>query len=80
MAGHRVFPSRTPRNDKKLGYRIDQGAVTEDGKYNLVIQENGAAHGETLALVTVSPEDSTEDVGMRLAELVKANGHTIDDE
>ena len=54
--------------------------MTKDGKYNLVIQENGVAHGETLVSITVSPEDSAEEAGTRLVEAAKANGHTVDDE
>jgi len=62
-----------------MGYRFDQGATTKDGDYNLAIQENGVAHGETLASITVSPEDSAEDAGKKLVEAAKANAHTVDD-
>ena len=79
-SGQRVFPSRTPLNDKKLRFRVDQGATTKDGRYNLVIQENGVSHGDTLTSVTVTQEDTTETAGQKLLEAAQANGHTVDDE
>lgn len=60
-----------------MGFRIDQGANTTDGKYTLVIQQNGVPHSETLAYTTVDPNDSGEDVAKRLAAAAKANGHKV---
>jgi hypothetical protein len=76
-AGQRVFPSRTGRNDKEIRFRIDQGASQRNGSYNLVIQENGVAHGETLASTTVHPDDTGDDVVTRLALSAEANGHKV---
>lgn len=45
-AGHRLHPSRTPKNDKKSGFRLDQGHVHDkDGtKYDIVLQPNAEAN------------------------------------
>lgn len=37
--GQRLFPSRTPKNDSSLNFRLDKGADV-DGKYELVLQAN----------------------------------------
>jgi hypothetical protein len=37
--GHRLFPSRTPRNDTSHNSRIDKGADV-DGKPELIVQAN----------------------------------------
>lgn len=44
-AGRRLYPSRTPQNDKQSGFRIDQGHVhNEEGtKYDIVLQPNAEA-------------------------------------
>src|SRR5882762_7705635 len=57
----------------KVGFRIDQGAMHGDGSYNLVIQQNGVAHGETLASTTVGPNDTGEDVAVKLSLPAETN-------
>ena len=76
-AGQRVFPSRTGRNDEDVGFRIDQGAMRADGSYNLVIQQNGVPHGETLASTVVAPNDTGDDVAARLSLSAETNGHKV---
>jgi hypothetical protein len=78
-SGQRVFPSRTNKGDSSVGYRIDQGAMQQGGSYNLVVQQNGVAHGETLAWTTVNPDDTGEDVASRLSLSAEENGHKVDD-
>jgi hypothetical protein len=74
--GHRLFPPRFARNDEKHRYRIDQGEFFPDGRYRIVVQKNGKAHGDTLAATTV---DTKVDVGMdvldRLSSDAKARGY-----
>jgi hypothetical protein len=76
-AGQRVFPSRTGRNDEDVGFRIDQFAMQGDGSYKLVIQQNGVAHGETLASTIIGPNDTGNDVAARLSLSAEANGHKV---
>jgi hypothetical protein len=79
-AGHRIFPSKTPRNDDTIGFRIDQGAMQKDGTYKVTIQQNGVPHGKTLASTTVDlTVDSGRDVFNRLITDAKANGHKVDE-
>jgi hypothetical protein len=41
-AGRRLYPSRTPKNDKQTGFRVDQGRVhdKEGTTYDIVLQPN----------------------------------------
>ncbi|KIW58919.1 hypothetical protein PV05_03412 [Exophiala xenobiotica] len=62
-AGHRLFPSRTPKHDEDTGARVDQGlkhsknGTQSDDTYNIHIQANNqgpASHGN-LFTVEVRP-------------------------
>jgi len=74
--GSRVFPPRFKKNDEKFGYRIEQGYFFKDGRFVLVTQENGRAHGPTLAATVVDPKaDQGEDVVDRLVMDAKEQGY-----
>lgn len=75
--GHRIMPSRTPKNDEDWEYRLDQGRYdTETKTYDIVIQKNGVPHGKVLASTTVNPAvDTPEEVAERLEVDCKARGY-----
>lgn len=68
--GQRLFPSRTPKNDSDLNFRIDKGADV-GGKPELVLQANRNAKDkkvkeaaqqdshQILAKAVVDPKDNT---------------------
>ena len=67
--GHRLWPSRTSKNDQKYNFRVDQGATLADGKQQMIIQANKNAENagvkesaqkdshRVVAMVTVDPEN-----------------------
>lgn len=67
--GRRIAPAQVGKQDDRFKFRIDQGAVLEDGTYTLVMQQNGVPHGKALAKITVDPStDTADDVSDRLVD------------
>jgi hypothetical protein len=85
-AGHRLFPSRTPKKDAALRARLDQGEkLPKNGKegedepsdkYNVNVQANnqGPASHAKLFTIQVSPNNTEEEVEAKLINEAKAKG------
>jgi hypothetical protein len=74
--GRRLFPPATQKNDKKYGYRADQGEFYADGRFGVAIQKNGRPHGNCLASTIVDPKvDRGADVIGRLIIDAKRRGY-----
>jgi hypothetical protein len=46
--GHRLFPSRTPKQDAAYNYRADKGADIGNGKFEVIIQANKNAENKAV--------------------------------
>ena len=74
--GHRMFPSKVEKHDKRLGYRVDQGEWLKDGTFGVVVQKNGQPHGKAIAKTIVNPTvDKGEDVVDRLKRDAERQGY-----
>jgi hypothetical protein len=74
--GCRVFPPKVAKHDKRLGYRVEQGAYLKNGTFGVVVQKNGRPHGKVLAKAIVDPRvDKGEDVVDRLLKDAEKRGH-----
>ena len=85
-AGHRLYPSRTPKNDAALKARLDQGEKLSKNEnedkdepgdvYNVNVQANnqGTASHQKLFTVEVSPTDTREEFTAKLTNAATAKG------
>ena len=79
-AGHRLFPSRSSKNDEDQKLRLDQGPQHSDDedKFNVNIQANdqGQASHKKLISLTVSKSEKLEpeDAKEKLTKAAKESG------
>jgi len=72
--GQRLWPSKTPNNDKKHNFCVDKGSVLPDGRQEIIFQANKNAENKgvrqsaqadshkIVAKVTIDPKETTGDI------------------
>jgi hypothetical protein len=85
-AGHRLYPSRTPKNDAASKARLDQGEkLPKDSKkdedepndsYNVNVQANnqGSVSHDKLFTIQVKPSNTKEEVRAKLKNAAQSRG------
>ena len=85
-AGHRLYPSRTPKNDAASKARLDQGEKLPKNEkeeedepgdgYNVNVQANnqGSASHNKLFTIEVRPNDSKDEFKTKLISAATAKG------
>jgi hypothetical protein len=68
-----MFLPKVAKHDERLGYHVNQGAYFGNGRFGVVVQENGRPHGKAIAKTIVDPSvDKGEDVVDRLQRDVES--------